>query len=140
MEKQTLLIIGLIGGILAVVGVFLPWMILGHLGGGTRNVSGWDLRTFRTFPYSPYLTLIGGVIAMLGSFALLKGKRFVGFLLPIGGAIAIFGGVMAYFDVRAILFGGWIPEIFPDWGYGFYVCIVGGVLALIGGTLSLKAK
>jgi len=134
------LIIGLIGGILAVVGVFLPWMILGGWEATTPSVSGWDLRTWRTSPYSPYLTLIGGISAILGSFALLKWKRFAGFLLAIGGAIAIFGGTMAYFDVRAILFGGWIPEIFPDWGYGFYVCIVGGILALIGGTLSLKAK
>lgn len=103
-------------------------------------MSGWDLGTRRTSLYSPYLTLIGGVIAILGSFALLKRKKPMGFLLLIGGVITIFGGIMAYFDVKDIISGILIPEIFPDWGYGFYVCIVGGILALISGALSLKTK
>ncbi|TKJ25650.1 MAG: hypothetical protein CEE41_04010 [Hadesarchaea archaeon B3_Hades] len=145
MEKQTLLIIGLIGGILAVVGVFLPWIGRSYMGGwsaGGLSDSGWNLRTTRVISfYSPYPALAGGIIALLGGFALLNGKRPVGFLLPIGGITAIAGGLWGYFDVSAYLSRVvTIPELHLSSSYGFYICIVGGVLALIGGTLSLKTK
>jgi len=143
MEKQTLLIIGLIGGILATIGVFLPWIGRSYMGGWSGwGDSGWGLRTTRVISfYSPYPALAGGIIALLGGFALLKEKRPVGFLLPMGGITAIAGGAWGYFDVSAYLSRvGTVPELHLSSGYGFYVCIVGGVLALIGGTLSLKAK
>jgi len=145
MEKQTLLIIGLIGGILATIGVFLPWIGRSYMGGGSAggwSESGWYLRTTRIISfYSPYPALAGSIIALLGGFALLKGKRPVGFLLPIGGIIAIAGGAWGYFDVSAFLSRViTVPEQHLSSGYGFYVCIVGGVLALIGGMLNLKAK
>ena len=77
----------------------------------------------------------------MGGFALLNGKKPVGFLLPMGGIIAIAGGLWGYSDVSAYISRVvTIPELHLSSSYGFYVCIVGGVLALIGGTLSLKAK
>jgi len=139
MEKQTLLIIGLIGGILATIGVFLPWASWGYEWSEPWSESGWGLRGEMN---SPYLALAGGIIALLGGFALLKGKRPVGFLLPMGGIIAIAGGAWGYFDVSAYLSqiepGAF--ELFSGFDYGFYVCTAGGILALIGGALSLKAE
>lgn len=144
MDKKTLLIIGLIGGILAVVGVFLPW-IVGRIEdgpAGTSSESGWELRTTQVISfYSPYSALAGGIIAVLGAFALLVGKRPICFLLPIGGIIATAGGAWGYLDVSAYLSRViTIPELHLSSGYGFYICIVGGILALIGGVLSLKMK
>lgn len=133
MRKQTLLIIGLIGGILAVVGVFLPWISVD--GGETWKESGWDLKDLRLLGItSPYLVLAGGIIALLGSLILLKARGLIGFLLPMGGIIAIIGGIRGYFDANAIWSGG-IPDIIipTSANYGVYVCIIGGVLALVGG-------
>jgi hypothetical protein len=59
MEKKTLLIIGLIGGIIAAVGVFLPWQsVLGI------NISGWDVTATASYPY---VILLGGILALIGA-------------------------------------------------------------------------
>ena len=116
---RALAAIGLIGGFLAVVGVFLPWIPL-------LNISGWDLASlasiFGEVATYVYLVLLGGIIALIGSIALLLGKRGIAYLLPLGGIITIAGWGWTF-----VTFGG--PEAAS---YGFYFCIIGGILALIG--------
>lgn len=132
MKKQTLLIIGLIGSILAIVGVFLPWRFFGEL-----STSGWE---FRTEVISPYIALSGGIITLVGILAILKRKKPASYLLSIGGIIVIIGGVLGCFDVHARL--GWALQIVVTRaiGYGIFMCIIGGILSLIDGMLSLRAK
>jgi hypothetical protein len=74
--------------------------------------------------------MIGGFVALAGGIDMLIG-RGMGFLLPIGGMLALIGGIWGLTDVGglAALFG-------ISTGYGIYVGIIGGILALIG-TLSL---
>jgi len=118
MKDQALLVIGLIGGILAVVGVFLPWA-----SSSGYNVSGWDGGV--SFGESQvYVILIGGVLAAIGAVVALAGVKKINYLVPIGGVIAIIG--WAWAAERAGTLSGW--------GYGFYICFVGGILALIGGV------
>ena len=116
MKNQALLVIGLIGGIIAVVGVFLPWASsLGY------SVSGWDGRSGTS---QVYVILIGGVLAAIGAVVTLAGVKKINYLVPIGGIIAVIGWAWAV--ERAGTLSGW--------AYGFYVCFVGGILALIGGV------
>lgn len=132
MEKKTLLIIGLIGGILAAVGVFLSWFSTAGV-----SFSGWDMaRTWapllgQSFN-QPYVVLLGGILALLGGLAALLAVKVtnISYLIPLGGIIAVLGWVWAAVDIA-------------DWSavsYGFYVCLVGGILALIGGIMGVKAK
>ena len=118
MEKKTLLIIGLIGGIIATVGVFLEW------GGG---VSGWDFRVLVSYPY---VVLLGGILALIGGIlALATSIKPTSYLLPVGGIVALLGWIWAATDV-------------VNWSamtYGFYTCLVGAILALVG-SLSLRGK
>lgn len=127
MNRNTLLIIGLIGGILAAVGVFLEWAsTMGY------GFSGWDMATaeYGAVTY-PYVILVGGIIALLGSLAALLATKVknIGYVILLGGIIAILGWIWAATEVT-------------DWSlvsYGFYVCLVGAILALIGGV-SVRAK
>jgi len=127
MEKRTLLIIGLIGGILATVGVFLPWAsAFGY------SVSGWDALS-ASVSNNPdvLLVLIGGILALLGGLiALLAvGMKNIGYLIPLGGIIALLGWIWAVANAGTL----------SGWTYGFYACLVGAILALIGG-MGLRGK
>jgi hypothetical protein len=128
--------LGLVGGILAAVSMFLPWLSIWYM-----NASGWDIVTAvgpeimgcprgAALFLAPILVMIGGFVALAGGIDMLMG-RGMGFLLPIGGILALIGGIWGLTDVGglAALFG-------IGTGYGIYVGIIGGILALIG-TLSL---
>lgn len=123
MNKQTLLIIGLIGGILAAVGVFLPWASSYGI-----SISGWDITAGASYPY---VILLGGILALLGGLAALLAIKIknISYLILLGGIIAILGWIWAATDI-------------VDWSlvsYGFYTCLVGGILALIG-SMSIRCK
>lgn len=121
--NKGLLAIGLIGGILTAVGVFLEWVSV-SIGGFTASASGWDMATAEIGSVSyPYVIVIGGILALVGALGLLGAQlKGIGYLLPLGGLIALGGW-------------GWAASDVADWNavsYGFYVCLVGAILALVG--------
>ena len=124
MNKQTLGIIGLIGGIIVAVGVFLPWSTL-------YNVSGWDVRAMAS---QPYVILVGGVLALLGGIGILATIaakiKILEYLVPIGGILAIAGWGWSVAEAGTL----------AGAAYGFYACLVGGIIALISGILRVLAK
>jgi len=112
----TLALLGLIGGILAAVGVFLPWASAFGF-----SISGWDVRASVSYPY---VILIGGILALLGGLIALAAKvRNIVYLISLGGIIAILGWIWAIADAGTL----------SGWAYGFWACLVGGVLSVIGG-------
>ena len=122
MNKQTLLIIGLVGGIIAMVGVFLPWASAFGF-----STSGWDFTAAVSYPY---VILVGGIIALVGGLVVLGAKiDQAGYLIPVGGILAIAGWGWAVADAGTL----------SGFAYGFYACLVGGILALIG-TLGVISK
>jgi hypothetical protein len=122
MEKKTLLIIGLIGGIIAAVGVFLPWVSV-SAGGFSFTSSGFDANQGKVI-------LLGGVLALVGALAvLMTTMKSLSYLIPIGGLVGILGWVWGAADLG---FGN-----LTSLSYGFWTCLVGAVLALIG-TLGVK--
>jgi hypothetical protein len=141
MEKKTLLIIDLVGGIIAAISVFLAW-ITASAGGFSVSMSGWDLlrASISDVPYVA-VVLVGGILALLGGLGMLATKmKVVGYLLPIGGILALVGGIWGFAKVtEAIGLVGSISGVSVSVGYGVYLGIVGGVLALIG-SLSLRSK
>ncbi len=132
MEAKTWVIIGLIGGVIAAAGVFLTWGSVsvtipgwGTVGGSS---SGLDIATDGNEVY-PYLALAGGALGLLGGLGALSGRKGLGYLLPLGGIIAIAGAGWGFADISGMTG--------VDIGYGVYVCLAGGVLALLG-SLGLK--
>lgn len=119
-EKKKLVIIGLIGGGITMVGVFLPWMNA-TASGSTISSTGWDLAKVAMVIY-PYIILFGGILSLVGALCALANKvKASVYLLPLGGIIAIGGWAWAATDI--------------NWSfvtYGFYACLVGAILALIG--------
>jgi hypothetical protein len=149
MDKKILAIIGLIGGILTAIGVFGTWMTEKASTGGTEvsiSASGWDLArgTTATSGFSlklPYLALVGGILAVVGSvIALVKPIMVTKVLLAIGGILALmgvaFGLVMA--DTGAAITGAAIG-VSMGTGYGTYLVVIGGILAILV-TLGLKEE
>jgi hypothetical protein len=135
MAKRILGVIGLIGGGVAVGGVFLPWAIASALGISV-SASGWDFITSTDPEIYCYLALVGGGIAAL--FALLAlaapKAKVLWALLGIGGAVAIAGAVWALLDIET----GTIMGVTLSYGYGLYMVLGGGVLGLIGALGLLK--
>lgn len=125
--QQALLALGFIGGIIAVVSVFLPWAV--YFSGATSGtISGWDCATSPIWSISaPYLPLIGGILAVVGAIGVLGTKvKAIGFLLPIGGILAIVGAVWGLSSIGAWTWAGVASN------YGITVSINGGGLAILG--------
>ena len=120
--QQALLAIGFIGGIIAVVAVFLPWAwrVAGTL-------SGWECAASVGITSAPYLSLIGGILAVVSAIGVLGTKvKAIGYLLPIGGILAIVGAFWGLSSIGAWTWAGVASS------YGITVSINGGGLAILG--------
>ena len=124
MAKGILGVIGLIGGGVAVGGVFLPWLTASGW-----SWSGWDWITSTDPKIYCYLALVGGGIAAL--FALLAlvapKAKVLWAILFIGGALAIAGAGWGLSDLHDVVALSGV-----SYGYGLYMVLGGGVLGLIG--------
>lgn len=112
MRKKTFgAFIASLGGVLALIGIFLPWV-----GGST----GWDLPA-------------GGVIALFYSFMILLGGLAVGTygalrsMIPVGSLLVLAVGAALVKDS-------------PTVDYGVWVYIIGAILGLIGTLAIISLK
>jgi hypothetical protein len=145
MDERTLAIIGLIGGILATVGVFGTWMTMSMMG-VEQSASGWDLArgTGAAGGLSlklPYVALVGGILAVVGSvLVFVKLGAVTKVLLAIGGILALIGVAygLVVADAGAAIAGA-VPGVSMGAGYGAYLVVIGGILAILV-TLGLKEK
>jgi len=117
--KKSTQIIGLVGAILTIVGVFLPWS------SSTTSASGWQLAElaplFGASLPQPYLLMIGGIVVFLGMLlVMLTGTRAPVYL-------AISGGTML---AAAGLWTGAVANMSAA-GYGFWVTISGVVISIV---------
>jgi len=129
--RKEIAIIGLIGGILTVAGIFGPW----ETEDSDLSISGWDLTKAEAEggfgARLPYVALVGGILAVIGAIlALVRPGVIPAGLLAIGGILALIG--VAYGLVVADIEAG-------DMGYGTILVAVGGILAILS-TLGLKEE
>lgn len=142
---KKIAIIGLISGILAAVGVFGTWMTMSAMGTEV-SASGWDFAqgTTETGGLSlklPYFALLGGIIAVVGSvLGLVKPSAVARVVLAIGGILALIGVAygLTIADAGAAITGA-APGISVGAGYGAYLVVIGGILAILS-TLGLKEE
>ena len=110
--------------------VALPWVsVYTHTPSGYQMIgSETGLGFIRYLPAAPFMVLIGGVLALAGGAATIANKMSrYRYLIPIGGLLVVLGCVWVI---------SWANTL-SGFAYGFYACLVGGILALIG-TLGLK--
>jgi hypothetical protein len=140
MVKRTIALIGLIGGILALVGIFTPWATASGWGMSV-TASAWDGIRESAGSYCT-VALIGACIALVGALSALAAPRVkvLWAILAIGGILAIAGAAYGFFDIET----GTEMGFLYGYGYGLYLTLVGGILALIGalvgGVLALTGS
>ena len=129
MAMRILTLIGLIGGIIALLGIFTPAVTMT----GWFSVSAWDSITETTifgFPIERQtyfcLAFAGATVALLSALTAVAVPKVkvLWAILAIGGMLAIAGAAWAFSDIET---GYGI-----SYGWGLYLILGGGILALIG--------
>lgn len=155
-RKESALISGLGGGVLSIIGAILPWFrATGSTGGdvtssinvnGLGSVSGNGIM----------LKLAGGEvnwefqgigvlalgIACIAAAVLLRG-RLRGLAIAACGFLIIGGGLVNLWSLRGIeAFSGEIMgmTMASGIGYGLYVVVIAGAVALLGGVLTVRGN
>ena len=133
-------VLGLIGGILLVIGCFLPWISFA----GLLSFSGMDIaRLAGGFWYNIYLLIILGILSIV---VLLLGKNKTGIAF---GIIALIISLLDTAIMHVAVSkaaeegGGLYGEIIKGLvtvGAGPYLCVIGSIIIVIGAILALKAK
>jgi hypothetical protein len=134
MVKTILGLIGLYGGMFALIGIFYPWATASGWGMSV-SASAWDGIRDSAVSYFT-LALVGACVALVGALSALAAPRVKALwaILAIGGILAIAGAAYGFFDIDTGTEGGFLY----GYGYGLYLTLVGGILALIGSLGLLK--
>ncbi len=125
--------IGLVGGLLAVVGVFLPWVSFMGI-----SASGLQLAQLGAGVFV-YLTLIFGILALVGS--IISGKKGAIILLVFGiiGLLWMLLFLGLFLNTLAALGGGTAVAVGLNiLGIGVWITIIGFIIAMVGGIMALK--
>lgn len=144
---KVLAILALIGGIIIVAGIFLPWTVSARIyENGTENVeaySGWELARGEgtggnmTWLYYPDVILAGGVMVMVAALLMLiTGKLGLLRALLATGAFFPVGYIWFHFldaSTTKYDYTGWGVgyTITSGTGYGMFVVFIGAALVLI---------
>ena len=128
--KRVFGVIGLMGGILVLVGIFTPW-ITASFWRITVGSSAWDCITEPASETYCYLAFAGGIVAIVGTLCALAIPRvkLPWGILATGGILAIAGSAWAFIDISSDI------EAYSDilsYGYGLYLTLIGGILSLAG--------
>lgn len=161
-------IIGIIGALLMIIGVFLSWIdfsvsssILGS--SETYSASGLDIfgdsteisgigqigyDTITAYTYAPIVSLVCGIIALIATIiptVYNKGKigKGLGALALILAIVSVVISFLFYSDVGAYEFTGGLGSILSmslSVGAGLWVCIAGAIITIIGGIIDVAKK
>ena len=124
----------LTGGILVVVGVFLPW-ITATGSSGTFSASGKDANEWAFLILGGFATVRGLSMAKPGLFRFQLGTPLIGgVILAVLVALRWNDLQKALEDLRTL------PGVTASLGIGFWVVIAGTVLVLLGGVLAMQRR
>jgi hypothetical protein len=150
-------VVGLLGGLLGLIGVFLPWVtVSASLLGVTvlslslpgtciAGIGSIQVPVVGSVPCAPPAEFAteGAIyfygillLSLLGLIVSLLGRKMTSMLALVFGVLVLLLGVVA--TVRVVsFFGGFggVPGLTISIGYGLILCIIGGVILLVGGFL-----
>lgn len=118
-------IIGLVGGLLVIVGTFLPWANVTG-GGVSEDVTG------AMVPIFGLLVILFGVLGLV--FAVIPRPVF-GILAMVFGILALVFLLIAYLGISLVsgISGGSVSL-----SYGLYLALIGAILLIVGGPLAYR--
>ena len=124
----------LAGGILVIVGVFLPW-ITASGPKGTFSASGKDANEWAFLILGGFATVRGLSMAKPGLFRFQLGTPLI------GGVILAVLVALRWNDLQKVLEEvRSVPGVTASLGVGFWVVIAGTVLVLLGGVLAMQRR
>ena len=124
----------LTGGILVIVGVFLPW-ITATASAGTFSASGKDANEWAFLILGGFATVRGLSMAKPGLFRFQLGTSLIGgVILAVLVALRWNDLQKALEDFRSV------PGVTASVGIGFWAVIAGTVLVLVGGVLAMQRR
>jgi len=133
-------VVGLIGAVLALVGIFSGWVKLGNTG----TVTAWSLTEGEGLlkTQTPYVILAFAAAAVIVSLVLFTGiARPVARILAVLLGLAIIGVTAANWNEIASFVTDNFPSSFKaSTAVGFYLTIAGGVLIIVSALLPAKKK
>ena len=136
--------IGLVGGIIALVGFFLPWVTL-HLTGDIATSAGVTQQSFMGIQSGGVMGLIALVSAILVIVFSVINKSSMPILTIVFAIIGLLlvllamTGVQSLIDAtRALASATGTGDITASYEYGLWVTIIGFIIGLVGGGLSMK--
>jgi len=146
-------IIGLVGAIILIVGVFLNWLTIKDL---DIAYNGWDIfgnkdDAFDEVKYTfvPLVALICGIISLvlmivptiMNTEKFEKINNILGLIALILSAVVVICGILFYtqsFTHETILGDvTWKLTDLADIGIGFWLVLVGGIITLVGGLMPI---
>jgi hypothetical protein len=113
MERNPWALVALIGGILMLIAIFLPWISVGGV-----DTSAWDA--------ADVIAITSGFMVFLGAIAVWAINSLKS-MVSVGGLFAIAEAVSIY-------------KAYPEIAYGIWIYMVGAIIALIAVILVLSMK
>ncbi len=142
-------IIGIVGAILMIVGVFLAWAELNILGVSLGTISGWDIfsnsdvGSIVKYTFTPLVALIGGILAIvlmvIPTFAntdsMQKASNILGIISIIIAIAVIVLGILFMTQSWDVL--GKSISMMNYIQYGFWLTLIGAIITAIGGIMPI---
>ena len=142
-------IIGIVGAILMIVGVFLAWAELNILGVSLGTISGWDIfsnsdvGSIVKYTFTPLVALIGGILAIvlmvIPTFAntdsMQKASNILGIICIIVAIAVIVLGILFMTQSWDVL--GKSISMMNYIQYGFWLTLIGAIITAIGGIMPI---
>ena len=142
-------IIGIVGAILMIVGVFLAWAELNILGVSLGTISGWyifsnsDAGKIVSYSFTPLVALIGGILAIvlmvIPTFAntdtMKKASNILGIISIIIAIAVIVLGILFMTQSWDVL--GKSISMMNYIQYGFWLTLIGAIITAIGGIMPI---
>ncbi|MBQ8179723.1 MAG: hypothetical protein IJ026_04690 [Candidatus Methanomethylophilaceae archaeon] len=143
-------IVGIIGAILMIVGVFLSWIdietvILGNSSVDSYSgwaISDWEYADELEYSYAPILALACGVIALITTVLpmFVKDEK-IGMILGIVSLLLAIVAVVIMFlfkgDMTDAVDAGFLGSVTVSVGIGFWLAMVGAIITALGGILDI---
>ncbi|MBE7196129.1 MAG: hypothetical protein INR66_27085 [Gordonia polyisoprenivorans] len=135
-----------LGGVIAIVGVFLSWLTITVQGvtvtvNGFGSVSGGAGDAESPFTGSSHgiRALIFGIIVLVGAIVVIATKKAPTSALGlVGGALLVVFGLIDFFDIKGEIDSA-PSSIEASVGIGLWLVIIGGAIGLIGALIGLVA-
>jgi hypothetical protein len=120
-------IIGIVGGILVLVGMFLPWLT------ATNSITGESASLMGAmFPIFGWLALIFGVLGLIFVAIGSRGMCIAGLIMGILAFIMVLLGFALSATLVSLLSGGIVAV-----GYGIYISMIGSIILIVGAGLGM---